>query len=240
MKATPKPLKKRKIQNETKRNEIHLQPPKARPPKAKPLDPQNLRASHRNTRSRRMQTVTRRDKNDITPHPGRGVEEREKTRAIIDSFARENVLRAKVKETKKKRWNKRERTEERQARGRTRIRLFWWRRSVVASRTLKKKKKFPFLSKPKGVTFIWDSKKITGLYIHAYYKGTTVRSYHTTGTGTRSWIYIYIYTCNYVLKYKFIPLILVIVQLCSRVFLLRRKGTAPRRTYFSLLNFASG
>ena len=31
----------------------------------------------------------------------RGVEEREKTRAIIDSFARANVLRAKVTETKK-------------------------------------------------------------------------------------------------------------------------------------------
>ena len=88
---------------------IRLQPPKARargkarPPKAKPLDLQNLRSSHRNTRSRRMLRANgdapQQKRHRAIP---RGVKrERKKTRAVVDSFARANVLRAKVTETKK-------------------------------------------------------------------------------------------------------------------------------------------
>ena len=78
--------------------------------------------------------------------------------------------------------------------------------------------------------------KIRGSIDTPYYEGSTAFGILVAG-----YIYICIYTCgNYVLKYKFIPLILVIVQLCSRVFLLRRKWTALRRTYFSLLNLSLG
>ena len=167
MKATPKPLKKRKIQNETKRDPSSASQSATTESKtSRSSKPPRVASEHSFATDANGDAP--RQKRHHAPSRERCRREREKTRAFIDSFARANVLRAKVKETKKKRWNKRGRTEERQARGRTRIRLFWWRRSVVASRTLKKKKKkFPFLSKPKGVTFIWDSKKITGLYIHA-------------------------------------------------------------------------